>query len=63
MLIINHNKVKPEQHFAVTSVKRVTIFQASSKLVRGEAGAQLSNKDNKHLVSVDQNIYMKGDAI
>ena len=45
------NKAKSEQHFAVTSSKRVTIFQTSLKLVRGESGAQISNKDNKCLTS------------
>ena len=38
-----HNKAKSE-HFAVTSAKRVTVFQASLKVVREEAGAQLSKK-------------------
>ena len=42
-----HNKVKSEQHFAVTSAKRVAVFQASWKVVREEVGAQLCNKDNK----------------
>ena len=42
-----HNKVKSEQCFAVTSAKRVAVFQAILKVVREEAGAQLSNKDNK----------------
>ena len=34
-----HNKVKSEQHFALTSVKMVVIFQASLKLIREEASA------------------------
>ena len=46
-----HNKVKSEQHFAITSVKRVAVFQASLKVVREEVGAQLSNKENKHSTS------------
>ena len=36
-----HNKVKSKQHFAVTSAKGLAVFQASLKLVREEAGAQL----------------------
>ena len=50
------NKVKSEQSFAVTSAKRVAFFQASLKLVREEAGAQLSNNDNK--CSISQEIRM-----
>ena len=42
-----HNIVKSEQYFTGTSAKRVAVFQASLKVVREEAGAQLSNKDNK----------------
>ena len=45
------NKIKSEQYMAVISVKKVAIFQASLKLVREEAGVQLSNKDNKYLTS------------
>ena len=37
-----YNEVKSEQCFAVTSAKRVAVFQASLKVVREEAGAQLS---------------------
>ena len=32
------NKVESEQHLAVTSPKRVVVFQASLKLVREKAG-------------------------
>ena len=39
-----HNKVKSEQCFAVTSAKRVAVFQASLKVVREDAGAQLSKR-------------------
>ena len=46
-----HNKVKSEQHLAVTSAKRVAVFQAILKVVREEAGAQLSKRDNKHSTS------------
>ena len=46
-----HNKIKSQQHFVVTSANRVTVFQASLKVVREEAGAQLFNKDNKHSAS------------
>ena len=45
VLIINVQMVKSEQHFAVTSAKMVAVFQASLKLVRKEATAQISNKD------------------
>ena len=34
-----HNKVKSEQCFAVTSAKRVAVFQANLKVVREDAGA------------------------
>ena len=47
-----HNKDKSEYRFAVTSYKRVAIFQASLKLVREEMAAQLSNKNSKHLTSL-----------
>ena len=45
-----HNKVKSETCLAVTSAKRVGVFQASISmgLVWEEAGAQLFTKDNKH---------------
>ena len=52
-----HNKAKLKQCFAVTSAKRVAIFQACLKLVREEAGAQIS----KHLK--DQNSYLKEGAV
>ena len=45
------NQVKSEQWFAVTRAKWVAVFQASLKVVRQEAGAQLFNIDNKHLRS------------
>ena len=53
-----HNKVKSEQHFAVTNAKRVSVFQASLNLVQ-EACVQLSNKcstshGSKHLCDVGQ---------
>ena len=57
-----HNKVKSEQSFAVTSAKRVAVFQASLKVVREEAIAQLSNK-NKCSTSQGQNAYEKEDAV
>ena len=50
-----HNKVKLETCFTVTSVKRIAILQASLKLVREGAGAQLHNMDNKCLHLMDQN--------
>ena len=50
-----HNKVKSEQHFAVTSAKRVAVFQASLKVVREEAGVQLSKRDNKCSTSQGSN--------
>ena len=45
------NKVKSEQHFVVTGSKRLAIIQASLKLIKEEARAKLSNKDNKCLTS------------
>ena len=39
---------KSEQCSASTSTKGVAKFQASLKVVREEAGAHLSQKDNKH---------------
>ena len=47
VLLSIHNKVKSEQCFAVTSANRIAVFQASLKVVREEAGAQLSKRDNK----------------
>ena len=58
-----HNKVKSEQHFAVTSAKRVAVFQANLKIVRAEVGAQLSKRDNKSQYPKDQNVYRKEDAV
>ena len=46
----------------VTSAKRVEVFQASLKVVREEAGAQLSNKDNRYSNPKDQNVYEKDAA-
>ena len=46
-----HNEVKSEETFAVTSAKRIAVFQISSKIAREEAGDQPSNKDNKHSTS------------
>ena len=45
------NKATSEQHFAVTIAERAAVFHGSLRLVREEAGAQLSNKDNEHLTS------------
>ena len=42
-----HKSVKSEHCFAVTGAKRVAVFQASLKLVREEACAQLSKNDKK----------------
>ena len=53
-----YNNIKSEQHFPVTSGKRVGVFQASLKLVRAEVTDQLSNKNNKH-----QNVYIKKDVV
>ena len=50
------SKVKSEQHFVTTNTNRVTVFQASLKLVREETGTQLSYKDNKCSTSHDQNV-------
>ena len=55
-----HNKVKSEQHFAVTSAKRVAVFQASLKVVREEVGAQLSKRDNKCSTSQGSNCLQEG---
>ena len=43
--------------------KRVAVFQASLKVVREEAGAQLSKRDNKCSTSQDQIVYEKEDAV
>ena len=58
-----HNKAKSEQCFAVTSAKRVAVFQASWKVVREEAGAQLSTRITNAQHPRDQNIYEKEDAV
>ena len=44
-----HNKIQSVQCFVVMSAKRVAVFQARLKLVREEARAQLSNKENEGL--------------
>ena len=55
-----HNKVTSEQHFAVTCGKRIPFFQASLKLVREEAAAQLSNNDNKCSTSQESKHLWEG---
>ena len=55
-----HNKAQAEQHFTVTSAKRVAVLQVSLKVVREEAGAQLSNKDNKHSTSQGSKCLQEG---
>ena len=60
VIILIHNKVKSEQHFTVTSAKGVTVFQASLKVVREEAGAQLSKKDNKCSTSQGSKLFCEG---
>ena len=45
------NMVKSEQCTALTGVKRVTVFQASLKLLREEAGGKLSNDTIKNSTS------------
>ena len=45
------NKVKSEQCFKVTTARRVAVFQASLKVVREEAGAHLSKRDNNNSTS------------
>ena len=49
------NQEVKSEHFTVKSAKRVVIFQASLKLVRKEARAQLSSRNNKHLTSHGSN--------
>ena len=44
-------KLNQKQCFALPSAKRVAVFQASLKVVREDASAQLSNKDNICLTS------------
>ena len=39
------SKVESEQHFAVTSAKRVPVFQAFLKLVREEARHHISKNE------------------
>ena len=63
MPVINVQQSLSEQCSAGTSVKIVTVFQMSLKLVRGDAGAQFSNRDNKHLASYESDIYKKGNAV
>ena len=48
-------KVKSEQYFAAPSAKRVAVFQGSLKLVREEAGAQISKKKDKFSTSQESN--------
>ena len=58
-----HSKVKSEQYFAVTSAKRVAVFQASLQLVGEEARSHLSNKDNKHFTSYGSKFLCKGGIV
>ena len=58
-----HNKVKSEQCFAVTSAKRVAVFQASFKVVREDMGGQLSKRDNKCSTSQGSNHLREEDAV
>ena len=51
--------MKSEQHFAETSTKRGAVFHTSLKLVREEAGAQLSNNDKICSTSQGSNVYEK----
>ena len=53
-----HNKFKSE-YFAITSTKRVALFQTSLKLVRQEARAKLSNNEYNIQHSMEQTIYVK----
>ena len=49
------NMAQSENNFAVTSAKRVVVFQASLQLVREDV---LSNKGTKHSTSKWSNQYM-----
>ena len=51
VLIINEQQSKSEQSFAITSAKRVVIFQACLQLAREEAAAKITNKNKKHSIS------------
>ena len=55
------NRIKSKHPFAVTSAKRVVVFQASLELVRKQAGAHLSNKDNKHSTFHGSKCMCEGD--
>ena len=57
------NKVKSKHSFAVTSTKRVTVFQASLQVVTEEARAQWSKKDNNHSIFQGSNHLHEGDAV
>ena len=54
--------VNPEQWFAQQLLKQQQSSNASLKLVREEAGAQLSNNDNNIQHSMDQNIEVWVDS-
>ena len=62
VLLAIDDKVKI-RNFDVTTAKRVAVFQASLKVVREEARAQLSNKDNKHSVSQGANCLHEGGML
>ena len=47
--------VKSEQSLAVTSAKRVAVFQTSLKIEREEAGLQFCNKENEWTTSQESN--------
>ena len=51
-----HSNVKSEECLPVMNARRVAIFQASLKLAREKARAQLSDRDNQHSISDDLNL-------
>ena len=63
VLLSIHNKNKSEQHFAVTSAKRVAVFQASLKVVREEAVPNFQKQITKTQHPKDQIIYKKENAV
>ena len=61
-VLLSTHKVKSEQCFAVTSAKRVAVFQASLKVVREDTGAQLSKEITSAPHPKDQTGYEE-DAV
>ena len=58
-----YKKSKPEQHFTVTSAKRVAVFLASLKVVREKLVSNSLTVTTNVQHPKDQNVYMKESTV